>query len=97
MRTKEDIMTFDNKYLVLKRNDIYKYLNEGQLHSLLSIVNQIEECRQQEGKSASNEYLIINTDESYAHKVAEIMQSYGHCHQSELGFFGYSEGLIEVK
>ncbi len=66
-----------DKFLVLNRNDIEKYLNKDLKCQLDIACMQITACREIDGKSKNN-YLVINTDEPYANQVMEIMKSNGH-------------------
>jgi hypothetical protein len=68
---------FENKYIVVKRDDIKKYLNSIAQKNLYRYLGAIEAARKAEGKK-NNTYLVVNTDEPYAGEVAQIMQRHGH-------------------
>lgn len=64
------------KYLVLKNEDIKKYLDptmQGQLNLMLNIV---ERARMEEGKE-SHEYLVCGTHEPYCQEVVEVFLKHG--------------------
>lgn len=73
----EEAIRFDNKYLVLKWDDILEFLKDGKSSELEGFVEIINDGRQRAGK-ADNEYLVLKTTEPYAHTVAQIMKMYGH-------------------
>lgn len=58
-----------NTHLVLKMEDIRKYLDVQQLKALDLMIRDIEEGRKKEGKNPLNTYYICNTDEPYAEEV----------------------------
>lgn len=66
------------KFLVLKWDDIYLYLTGEEYKQLDKLMGKIEEAREAEGKERCNDYLVINTDESYALDIVEIMKANGH-------------------
>lgn len=65
------------KYLVLKTDDINRYLDEKAKIELSASTVAIQQLRAIEGKK-DHIYLVINTDEPYADEVIEIMKRYGH-------------------
>lgn len=69
---------FERKYLIIKIDDAVKYLDSDDKIHLTNCLLKIEEGRRKDGKKAFNDYLVINTDESYATEVAEIMKKHGH-------------------
>lgn len=66
------------KFTVLKNEDIMQHLSNFDRKDLIRILTKIEKGRQLAGKTASNMYLIINTDEPYADKIIEIMKENNH-------------------
>jgi hypothetical protein len=68
---------FENKYVVVKRDDIEKYLNSIAQRNMYRYLGTIEAARKAGGKK-NNTYLVVNTDEPYAGEVARIMQAHGH-------------------
>jgi len=83
---------FDDMYLVLKQDDINMALNGQQKGTLRGLMKEISRYRATQGKNAFGTYLVINTDESYAGKVAEIMKSHGHFKQIH---FDGKDGWVE--
>jgi hypothetical protein len=73
-----DTIEFERKYFVIKIDDANKYLNDGYRFLLADCLIRIEEGRRKDGKKTMNNYLVINTDESYASEIAEIMKTHGH-------------------
>jgi hypothetical protein len=66
------------KYLVLKIDDINRYLDEKAKIELAAASTAIETLRMIEGK-AINEYFVVNKDEPYADKVKALIDE----HESE--------------
>jgi hypothetical protein len=67
-----------NKFIVIKREDL-KYINSPFKVAMLgNDLKDIENGRRAEGKKIDNEYIVINTDESYAQDVIEILKRHGH-------------------
>lgn len=81
----------ENTHIVIKREDIYKYLSEPELISLEHILHSISIGRAREGKNQNNTYYICNTDESYADKVLNIILNQG----ASDGWISCSERLPE--
>lgn len=65
-----------NKYLVLKWDNIFKYLTQGQLDILDLLISKIEYGMwRKENKELSNKYLVVNCDEPYADKVKQLIMN----------------------
>ena len=62
-----------NTHIVIKREDIHKYLTDNQIKYLYAILNTIADGRKKDGKKTDNSYYICNTDESYADEVLEVI------------------------
>ncbi len=77
----DNCINFENKYIVVKREDAEKYLNEIEQVALDAILTKINANRHYEGKK-KNEYLVVNSNEDYAYKIALIMKEHGHYTQS---------------
>jgi hypothetical protein len=65
------------KYVVLKVDDINRYLDEKAKIEISAADATIGTLRMYEGKNL-NSYLVINTDEPYVNEVIEIMKRHGH-------------------
>ncbi|WP_240455750.1 hypothetical protein [Virgibacillus sp. Bac332] len=65
------------KYIVVKNEDIEKYLNKSDKQLFTNCVGQIQMSREIEGRDNPT-YLVINTDELYADEVIDIMKKHGH-------------------
>jgi len=61
------------KYLVLKWDDIDKYLSPQAKNSLLAICQEIDDKRLEEGKTP-NSYVVVNEDEPYAETVWQLIK-----------------------
>lgn len=61
------------KYIVLKVDDVNRYLDEKALIELSAICTSIDTLRMVEGKPINN-YLVINMDEPYADKVKALIE-----------------------
>ena len=67
------------KYLVLKHEDIEKYLNRQSQYELSLLCKTIETMRKLDGKDINN-YFVVNADEPYANEVREIIKKHeGEC------------------
>lgn len=54
-----------NTHIVIKREDILKYLTDNQIRYLDAVLNTIADGRKKDGKKTDNSYYICNTDEPY--------------------------------
>jgi len=66
------------KFIVLKNEDLDKYLTAQEEYDLYGIVSSVDAGRMVDGKVYDNRYLVINRDEPYAVEVIEIMKKHGH-------------------
>ena len=66
-------MTKENTHIVIKRDDVNKYLTANQIKYLDAVLNAIADGRKKDGKKPYNSYYICNTDEPYADKVLEVI------------------------
>lgn len=66
------------KYLVLKNEDLDRYLDEEDENGLYNVVQSVDAGRCLDGKVEDTHYLVINQDEPYAYEVIEIMKRHGH-------------------
>lgn len=62
-----------NTHIVIKREDILKYLTDNQIKYLDTVLNTIADGRKKDGKKTDNSYYICNTDESYADEVLGVI------------------------
>lgn len=62
-----------NTHIVIKREDVFKYLRDNQIRYLDAILNTIADGRKKDGKKTENLYYICNTDEPYANEVLEVI------------------------
>lgn len=62
-----------NTHIVIKREDIFKYLTDNQIKYLDVILNTIADGRKKDGKNPDNSYYFCNTDEPYADEVIEVI------------------------
>lgn len=63
----------EEKYLVLKLEDIKKYLSEWEAQGLTTAIDVIDGGRVGDGKVGSPSYIICNRDEPYAEKVWQMI------------------------
>ena len=61
-----------NTHIVIKRDDLDKYLNPAQVGALMGMLSRINKKREESGKKV-NDYYVINTDEPYAKKVLDLI------------------------
>ena len=66
-----------DKFLVLKWDDINRYLTRRDKDDLNECIEAVLDGRRMGGKP-DNTYLVINTDEPYAHEIVEILKRNGH-------------------
>ena len=66
----------ENKYFVLKVEDLKNYLTNEERFQLDLLVIAITKGREGDGKSKWNRYVVVNEDEPYAEKVWELIQAY---------------------
>ncbi len=63
----------NDKFTVLKIEDIEKYLSFVEKELLGTLIDNIQIGREKDGKSASNTYYVVNTDEPYAEEVLRLI------------------------
>jgi hypothetical protein len=63
----------DDKFLVLKKEDIEQYLNYNQKLEFQECLNAIKYKRRIYGKPAVNKYYTCNQDEPYAQEVIDLI------------------------
>lgn len=67
----------ENTHIVIKREDIDKYLTTTEKVLLDNVLSSISIGRAREGKNQNNTYYICNTDEPYADKVLNVILNQG--------------------
>ncbi|ANY70424.1 hypothetical protein BBD42_30955 [Paenibacillus sp. BIHB 4019] len=74
------IKGMQRKYIVHKIEDVESYLSATQRAQIGVIGATIDSRRIEEGKApaSNNSYIVINTDESYAAEIVEILKRHGH-------------------
>ena len=65
-----------DKFIVIKKDDV-DYLAEYEKEYLEESIDRIAYRRMIDGRK-NNSYIVINTDESYADEVIEILKRNGH-------------------
>jgi len=65
------------KYAVAKIEDIDELLNDESRQTMYRLLNNITEKRESAGKK-NNSYIVVNTDEPYAHEIVNILKKNGH-------------------
>lgn len=68
----------NDKFVVIKRSDIDKYLTDTSKDIFNYHLQEIEMGRMNDDKTPFNFYLVINQNEPYANEVMEIMKRHGH-------------------
>lgn len=71
-----------HKFRVIKEDDIKNYLSEKERFALNHLQAVIALGRESDGKPNTNEYLVVNTDESYADDIIDILKENGDWGQS---------------
>jgi len=69
-------MELEEKYLVLKWDDIREYLRVSQKEALEDIILTVHANREVSGKPASNKYVVINQDEPYFPDVLKLIEEH---------------------
>lgn len=64
---------FSQKFLVLKWEDIQLALTRDELSELDDAIAKISKHRVDRGKVDYNKYFVVNFDEPYADKIADIL------------------------
>jgi len=67
-----------SKFIVLKIEDIEKYLSDPEIVTLSNLIEKICDSRQKDGKGRTNRYLVANVDEPYAPEIVGILKRNGH-------------------
>lgn len=67
-----------NKFIVIKNEDIEKYLTHKMKIDLWTCLAYINDGRYTHGKKDDSTYLVIDTDEPYAPEIVEILKKNGH-------------------
>lgn len=62
-----------NIFLVIKREDVIKYLTDTEKQNLDDILCKIIDCRKMDNKKPINDYYVCNTDEPYANAVHDVI------------------------
>lgn len=62
-----------NTHIVIKREDVQKYLSKNEQQTLDQLLEVVRNGRSSDGKKPTNTYYICNTDESYAEKVLNVI------------------------
>lgn len=60
-------------HIVIKKDDIIKYLDESEQAALENMMNKIIHRRARDNKKPINHYYVVNKDESYAEVVHGII------------------------
>ena len=67
----------DQRYLVIKNDDIQSLLTPNYRKMLGYIARRIAKKRQQQGKVPANKYLVVNTDEVFIGQMYDVMAANG--------------------
>lgn len=62
-----------NMYLVVKNEDLHKYLSDNERRLLCDILNKISVGRYYDGKPKEDKYYVCNSDEEYSDEIREII------------------------
>jgi hypothetical protein len=62
-----------NMYIVIKQEDVKKYLSQEEIHVLINIIGKISNERMKDNKHPDNTYYVCNTDEPYADVVHKVI------------------------
>lgn len=60
-------------HIVLKREDVFKYLEEPEQVALDVMMGKIMRGREEDGKKRLNSYYVVNKDEPYAEVVHGVI------------------------
>lgn len=73
------------KYIVIKIDDYFKYINSAVKAALLNNdLEDIQAGRKADGKEPCPEYIVVNTDEPYIQEVIDVLKRYGAWGNAEL-------------
>lgn len=73
LKSRGKVEIHEDKFIVVKKEDVQKYLSKSDMVILNVLLGKIIEGRAEEGKSTDNKYLVVNRDEKYADKVLQII------------------------
>ena len=65
---------FKHKFIVLKHDEYDRVTTPTERNHVVAIGEKIGKLRIEEGKTPYPKYLVINTEESYADEVIEILK-----------------------
>jgi hypothetical protein len=71
------------KFLVLKNDDLNRYLDSELENDLYNIVQTVDAGRSVEGKVDDNFYIVINQDEPYIQEIIDVLKKHGHWDKEE--------------
>lgn len=66
-------MEKENTHIVIKHEDILKYLTESEQVALECIMDKITHGREKDKKKPINYYYVVNKDEPYAKVIHDII------------------------
>ena len=64
----------EQKHIVLKIEDLGKYLDDSHVQLLARCMGRIVRGRREDGKVLENQYLVVNLDEDYVEEMIEILK-----------------------
>ncbi len=91
-----NIIEKENTHVVVKMEDIFKYLEEPEQIALEKMLNKIIRGRVKDHKKPINNYYVVNKDEPYAEVLHGIIiggesVKEGYSREDENGFSDYWE------
>lgn len=63
----------ENTYIVMKKDDVEKYLSKDEIQSIDDILEKISDGRLEDNKHPCNTYYVCNMDEPYADAVQKVI------------------------
>lgn len=63
----------ENAYIVIKKDDVEKYLSKDDIQFIDNILEKIDDGRLKDNKHPYNTYYVCNTDEPYADAVYKVI------------------------
>lgn len=62
-----------SKYIVIKKEDVKKYLSNDDISNLVNILGKISDGRMNDNRCPCNTYYVCDTDEPYADAVHNVI------------------------
>lgn len=90
-------MELEDKYTVIRNEDMQKYFSEREKLILEAILYTLNKKRVEDGKTTDDKYVVVSMDEPYAEEVAAIIQKYEQPETGDSHEFLMDEECVKVE